>query len=353
MASAAAQDTSKRLDMLDVLRGFALCGILFVNMPPTFNAEWPQYAAGHMTVHLFYDLFIQQRFFPLFSLLFGIGFALLWFKIEHRRRRPRLILLRRFALLLLLGILHQLLQPGEALLPYAICALLLLLPLTFLPRRWFGYVTLIGGAVLTMLSLWYTGGGITLIPGIFLLGATLGTPRSGKAAMKAAPPQASAGTELPLIAALERFAWWQPAAAGFGIIAGSLCVWLAFTNENYYRSETFMAATGLLLMLTYACSIVTLAHSSIGPVIRQIFRPLGKMALTNYLGATVLMTAIKLVTAQAGWVWDSSQKMWLTMTALCFAILLLQWIGSVLWLTKFKQGPLEQLWRRVSYWGDR
>lgn len=254
----------------------------------------------------------------------------------QEKAHPRLILLRRFIALLLLGAAHQLLQPGEALLPYAVCALLLLLSLTFVPLKWFRYITLFGGVGFTLTSLLLTGGGISLIPGTFLVGAALRSPKTPETA---AP-----------VTALNTFHKWQFVCAFIGTLISGITVWLSFTAENFYRSEIFMATSGLIMMATYVLLVVLLAHSKIGDTVHKIFTPLGKMALTNYITATLLMVVAKVIAAQTGMIWDSSYKAWITMTVICLLILILQWIFSTLWLIKFKQGPLDNLWRKVTYW---
>src|SRR5699024_3486297 len=82
--------------------------------------------------------------------------------------------------------------------------------------------------------------------------------------------------------------------------------------------------------------------------LQAVFAPLGRMALSNYLGATILIIAVRLVVpdlsrfdAQGGYVAG---------LIACLAILALQMIVSSLWLRRFGQGPLEKLWRRVT-WG--
>ena len=81
-----------RIDSLDVVRGIAVCGIAFVNIAPIVRFDsWAENAVSH-----FLNLFVQQRFFPIFSLLFGVGFGMMWSRARERSQRPRLVLLRRF-----------------------------------------------------------------------------------------------------------------------------------------------------------------------------------------------------------------------------------------------------------------
>jgi hypothetical protein blinB_16097 len=75
-----------RIDSLDVVRGIAVCGIAFVNIAPIVRFDsWAENAVSH-----FLNLFVQQRFFPIFSLLFGIGFGMMWSRARERSQRPRL-----------------------------------------------------------------------------------------------------------------------------------------------------------------------------------------------------------------------------------------------------------------------
>src|SRR4051794_37064959 len=95
----------QRIVALDVLRGFALCGILLANVKPIahrgglLNTEHVPMTTVDTVLHLLVD----QRFFPIFSLLFGIGFSLI---LESAH--SRLALLRRMLALLAIGLFHLL-----------------------------------------------------------------------------------------------------------------------------------------------------------------------------------------------------------------------------------------------------
>ena len=113
---------------------------------------------------------MQQRFFPIFSLLFGIGFGMMWSRARERSQGPRLVLLRRILFLLALGIPHEMVHPGEALLPYATVALVILLPATWIPQRWLVPVTAGLGALSLVGLLAIGGGSIMIVPSLLLLG---------------------------------------------------------------------------------------------------------------------------------------------------------------------------------------
>ena len=151
-----------RIAALDVLRGVALCGILVANVQLIATSapalDTPPLGGVQSWLGL-----------PLFSLLFGIGFALLAESAAERARRPRLVLMRRLLVLLPVGLLHMLLWPGEILSSYAVVGLLVLLPSTWLPR-W-----AVAGLAVVLLptALIVAGGGPLMIAALFLTGSAL------------------------------------------------------------------------------------------------------------------------------------------------------------------------------------
>jgi len=75
-------DPKARIVALDALRGFALCGILIVDIWQTLRMRELPYAIGFL---------FHSRFFVIFSLLFGIGFGLFLDSAKSRSDRPRLL----------------------------------------------------------------------------------------------------------------------------------------------------------------------------------------------------------------------------------------------------------------------
>lgn len=143
MTETQAPSSTGRIDALDVLRGFALVGICLVNVE-FFNRPVAQSGAGippglhgfDWLVAWVVAYFFSGKFWTIFSLLFGMGFALM---LERARAAGRPFLpayLRRIGALLLFGLLHySLLWSGDILISYAIGALLLLVTL-FARGRW-------------------------------------------------------------------------------------------------------------------------------------------------------------------------------------------------------------------------
>ncbi|UNB46278.1 hypothetical protein [Staphylococcus coagulans] len=111
---------------MDYMRGFALLGIIFANIIPILKIQ-----GFHGQIDIDYmkylNILVEAKFFSIFSLLFGIGFYIFFNNAKRKDVNPYFLYLRRILFLLLLGIIHQIFQPGEALLFYAIIGLPLLL----------------------------------------------------------------------------------------------------------------------------------------------------------------------------------------------------------------------------------
>ena len=328
-APAATRAARPRLDGLDALRGFALVGIITVNIPTVVQIGFSEPVPELST---WLSSLVSGRFFTIFSLLFGVGFGMLMLSAPARTPRPRLALLRRLIVLGLLGALHMQLQPGEALLPYAIAGLIVLLPVTFLPPRpWSRILVTTAGAVLLVAATW-TGGGLSQIPGLFLLGCAAGL------------------TGLPAVIASSRrtLAWAAPLAAASTL--GTIAVFTLAPVE--VRTDVAGPAGGgvaLLMTIAYVSTFIALLHTPVRPLLVTVFSPLGRMALTNYLTATLLMVAAKFVWGAQFWA-AGTDRVWATAMAVCAAILVLQWIWSTLWLRFVGQGPIERLWRMATWW---
>ena len=128
MTDAVLQPTApqERIATLDVLRGFALGGILLMNMEsfvgPVFQANTgmdPGLAGADRIADGLVYFFIQGKFFTLFSLLFGMGFAIMAQRAEAAARPFAGLYWRRSLALLGIGLAHSLLVwSGDILVPY-------------------------------------------------------------------------------------------------------------------------------------------------------------------------------------------------------------------------------------------
>jgi uncharacterized protein len=394
MTPAVPTTPTERIVTLDILRGFALLGILVVNMAsfagtgralPT--TPWDSVASFVV------DALFSGKFNSLFSLLFAIGFTIQLERLEQRGGSDaQWIYIRRLLVLFAIGIAHAvLIWSGDVLHMYALLGFLLLLMRNVSDR------TLL---VLT--------GALLLVPALRSLALLLFLSPEGNAArtaVQAAMREASVaafnsggyvdvvaqnlrllnfshttafGLETNLLlgyalfvvtmligllagrhrwiqramenpALLRRVQWW---ALGIGIafgiaqaIAGRLVeqsipsVWFIVMRSGYSVSR-------VALMIFYVAVIVQLASHARW---RSWLTPLaaaGRMPLTNYLLQSVLCTAIFY-----GWGLGLRGQVGVALQlTLAFAIFFaLQVPFSILWFRRFSYGPMEYLWRMASY----
>lgn len=126
----------------DLVRGFALLGILLANMP-AFSEPLQEQLMNLKTydrsldqwVYTALQFAVQGKFYPLFSFLFGFGFVMIMKRAEQQGRRPVPLMMRRLLFLLFLGLAHAvLLWWGDVLFTYAVAGFVLLLFRRSTPR---------------------------------------------------------------------------------------------------------------------------------------------------------------------------------------------------------------------------
>jgi uncharacterized protein len=390
-------DADRRLQALDALRGFALLGIFLMNIewftrPPQHMGSGIDPAAtgpDHVAAMAVYVL-VQGKFWVLFSLLFGMGFALMSGRAVSGPAFRR-VYLRRCLALLGFGLAHGLLLwSGDILHAYALGGLLLL-ALDGIPRRawpWLGaglYIMVAGmlvlyGLVLGLLPLEAQqafarmaadtdraaaaaaaalGGGswpaavagnahafatitlpglVVLLPmvlGVFMLGAWLyGTGRFADVA-------AHCGWFARLAA------WTLP--TGAALTAASLAVGTHFDGMREAGPMTLASALLMLASLPLALGYLALFALALGT--RALARPLlwlapaGRMALTHYLLQSLVAALLF-----HGWgfgLWGQVGRA--GQVAIVVAVFALQVLASHWWLARYRFGPMEWLWRRISY----
>jgi uncharacterized protein len=123
-------DLKNRIHSLDLLRGFAVLGILIMNitsfsqismayMNPTIGAGLEGY---NQYFHAFNYIFADTRFMSIFSMLFGAGVVLFTQRIEAKGKRVAALHYKRMFWLLLFGLIHAyFIWVGDILVTYAIC----------------------------------------------------------------------------------------------------------------------------------------------------------------------------------------------------------------------------------------
>jgi uncharacterized protein len=145
---------SERLPILDVLRGFALMGILIMNMPGFSYSGWHEADGSHYWPGAFdqmaenvRDALFSGKFNSLFSVLFGLGFTIQYTRMQQSDPlHADSLYLRRLLVLFVIGVLHAcVFWFGDVLHVYALLGIVLLLGLRRVSDR--GLLWIMGGCI--------------------------------------------------------------------------------------------------------------------------------------------------------------------------------------------------------------
>jgi uncharacterized protein len=317
----------RRIAELDVLRGFALCGILVINIIGAL--VWVR-GTGGRDLPLPLAVLFHERFLVIFAVLFGAGFGLFLQRAGDRTRHPRLVLARRLAVLLVIGVVHFAVNPGEVLTAYALCGLLVLLPVSLLGGR---------AALAVAVLLLFVGPQIQTsygpIPGLLVLGyalAMLGVP----AALASRPGRVAA--VLGVCGGL--------AVLGNGVIvAGVRLPRVNVLGGGLGGTADLLGPTlALVTGLAYCAAVLLVLRTPLGPPLDAVLAPMGRMALTNYLSATLLFLTVGPLLG------IDSLADGPAIAGLTVGILVLQAVWSRWWLARFRFGPVEWAWRCLTWW---
>ncbi|WP_223554249.1 MULTISPECIES: DUF418 domain-containing protein [Lysinibacillus] len=329
-------ELNKRIDTLDYLRGFALLGIILVNIPALLWINPPETSID-IAYNRFLTLFVEGKFFSIFSFLFGVGFYIFISRAMAKNNNANLLFIRRMIILLLIGLVHFYFQPGEALTVYAIFGLI---ALPFYKVRKEINVTI--GLILLAVTAFY-GIKIAMPFPLILLGLAAGQYQIFE--------KINDNRKSIFIFTIIMF---------FISIGGLLYQWHyvpeAMVNvDNLTKVEFTEHVTNIekfsLIGLQFSpfvsafyvgLLILLLQH----PVCQSLLSPLknyGRMALTNYLGQTALILLIGNAFHLIGNI-RFIQSLWI-----CIGIYIFQLLFSEIWLKFFRFGPFEWLWRMGTY----
>jgi uncharacterized protein len=388
-----ATTSAERIEILDGLRGLALFGILLANI--LVWSGWVLMTDGQRLdlagadivtwQYRFHHLLIDGKFYTVFSLLFGAGFALQLARLSARGADGLRIYRRRVLILLGMGLIHSwLIWDGDILTLYALLGLVL-------PAfcRWSNRRLLVLAALL-----------IFVIPplgiGVFaLLGwepeqalYTMSFAMAQAMGANTAPDQAIAWVSrpdfmgwfswtfsgTPFSWAMRLETWRIPKVLGImliGMVVGRALASGTLLNNRALLAKvllgglaiglpvnTIYAARPALgqadwpslvgtvpLALAYAAGFV-LVWKSAHPVLRHLV-PVGRMALTNYLLHSVIGVVL-FYGIGFGLVGKLTPP---AIYAVAVTIFVAQVLFSRWWLDHHEQGPMERLWRKLTYAG--
>jgi uncharacterized membrane protein YeiB len=138
-----------------------------------------------------------------------------------------------------------------------------------------------------------------------------------------------------------------PLGVGLGVFASFLSTGQnpALDRDPFQTAMALMMIGNLPACLGYVSTLVLLLHSG-GPFSKvSILAPLGRMALTNYL--THSLVSGLYFYGYAGGHYGMARA---AQVGFVFTVIALQVVFSTWWLSKFRYGPMEWLWRAITYW---
>ena len=311
------------------------------------------------TVGVLGEVFVDQKFMGLFSLLFGAGMILFIDRASSRGRRAVRLNMWRNALLLVIGILHSILWYGDVLMAYAISSFFLV-AMRKLPNRALisvgavVFASSIGFALLaqdmantttvSLSGLWTPGDVPTqeLIALPFILGyflRALGLILIGAGIYRTGFMNGGMPARTYRLTAIVGIAIGLPlAAAGVVITAvNDYSREIAFIGQIPNTLGTIPASLGYM-------SIIILWNNRADSWLKEKLRATGRMALTNYLSQTVLgVLVLTVLLREVDFVNRAAVLLFV------FAVWALQVWWSQAWLSRFLFGPAEWLWRVATY----
>jgi len=397
--------TTQREIFMDVLRGFAILGIFIANLNGfswyngSAKATGPYLLPGaDNTMSFLHQMFIEGKFYSIFSLLFGWGIALQFKRAEEKGINALPTVRRRLFFMLLLGAVHLLLWPGDIVFFYAILAFVLL-PLRKLSNK----TLLITGCLLVLspillywlkmtwpvlnypadlaiktatkvesslftikseqdfLNIMKHGNSwfeqvqmnvvgffyrynylffVSRIPkvlGIFLIGYVIGRSDFYKNILQH-----------------KKIVYW---AIGIGLVVGLPAnYFLAYYMSNHGGDYWQLKTKGLYQTIFYALGVAPLAMAYVGlfmlsfqkvagKKVLSVFTPVGKMAFSNYILQTLIGSFVFLGPG-LGYFGEVGPVYY---TIFGVVVFIFQIILSTIWLKFFNYGPVEWIWRSATY----
>lgn len=392
--------TSKRLLSVDALRGFSLAGIVIVHMVENFiggpppaeamaavNQGWPD-----SVVEGFIFLFLRGKFFALFSFLFGLSFFIQMEKGAQKGPGFEGRFLWRLVLLLLIGIVHHMFYRGDILTIYALLGIVLI-PFYRVPTkvivaftcllflglgRYIIFAAFGSGSLFSDIELSPTSPAVTAYfevlksgsltevmlsntteghlmkldfqMGIFGRGyLTLGFFLMGLLAGRLRIFEKLGENRIKLRnALLVSLALFLISMVGMGLLFSAASQNGQNTDMNSWISMFALSAydlSNIFMTSMLICGFLMIYLKIKGERFLVRFAPYGRMALSNYFLQTIIGTALLY-----GWGMGFLAELRNIYTfGIAILIIIAQMFFSKWWLNRFQYGPLEWLWRSLTY----
>lgn len=385
-------NSQPRIKSLDVIRGIAILGILFMNafaqqaLPhfALYSPDWNgQGTSIDTAIYVFQSIFFDGRFMSLFSLLFGVGLVIQTQSWQRKNQSPSKWISRRLLWLAVFGAIHvTFVWSGDILLVYAMTGLVF-----FRAARWQARTQLIVGIVLMLIAASLFA--MLTSQAVFApetmtgpyLGETLPISEAALAALRETNTGAYFSEQLPIRLGV----YYNTAISGLpvfmchvggmmligmslyqrgffstnkGIVSSSIIgiigLLIALSIVNYRMTVGYNAESGIVMQLLnmsisvmisvfYAKLIVVLIGR--GSKVLQPFAAVGRMALTLYLSQSFLMVLVfQWLAPSLFGTLDRASLMLIVVALTTVQVIFANW-----WLKHNAMGPLEALWRTLSF----
>ncbi|QCJ45421.1 DUF418 domain-containing protein (plasmid) [Bacillus sp. S3] len=367
---------NSRIHIIDSIRGLAILGIILVNIP---SFAWPEiydsfpssywHTPAEKLLHDILSLLVQSSFYPVFATLFGVSMLFVFQSAEKKGLNQYFVFLKRLIILLIIGLAHALfIWHGDILVVYALLGLLLLpfyrlsakllfkigLTLWLVPNAFYGLWLFVTKAVIIpydntsaiqeVIKQYHSGilaafnqnihewsqlYSLASLPFIFisifpmlLFGLSL-----AKSNLLSVIAENRLNVNLVLI--------------GSGVIGLSLKALPLIGPSNMLFSHLAEVFGGPIVGLFYALLMVKFANKL--AQFQTALSYVGRMSLSNYVFQSLTGFLIFKVLGLYGKISTIH-----TIT-IALIIISMQLIISKWWIKKFNCGPLENMWKKLTY----
>ncbi|RLD50811.1 MAG: hypothetical protein DRJ05_19150 [Bacteroidetes bacterium] len=386
-------DPKARITQVDILRGFALFGVLLVNVFG-YNSSFFDFGGFYKTFNdplnsMVFNLVIgfgADKFIFIFSFLFGVGFSIMYLKYQADEQHFYRLYLRRLLVLMLFGIIHIVFfWAGDILFSYSLMGIILLFSrklhsglllffsvfayfypiihialqsvLPFLPDALSSVTDITMPTVIDI----YSGGSYSEI---FILRLNEYYAFRNINLIYYAPKVISLfflGYLFYKHKYLERinsspgrysvvFVVLFTIGIVLNLFTDNIVNTLADPETNSFYLAIYMLVfeiTNIFLGLSYILMILILSQIVFFKTILNPLKYVGRMALTNYLMQSIIFTTIMY---SYGFGKFGSFQPW-QLVIFAVVVFVLQIFISKIWLQNFRFGPLEWIWRKLTYLG--
>lgn len=387
-------DLKQRIHSLDLLRGFAVLGILIMNitsfsqvsmayMNPTIGAGLEGY---NKYFHAFNYIFADTRFMSIFSILFGAGVILFTQRIEAKGKKAFGLHYKRLFWLLLFGFVHAyLIWHGDILVAYAICGGLVYFFRKSSARKLFVFSAIFFLIPIGFNALTYYGMPSEQLENIY----SFFNPSTQEIAKQTEAMLGSYADQVPLrvkeaimlqtLAFMIEIFWRTMSMMLLGMLlyktgilsaekshsfflkmmAIGFVVGLIFSGFGLYHSyalqwkgayvmnigANYKFVSGVSMALGYIGLLMWFYKKGIGKPLQSRLQSAGRMAFTNYIGMSVICGFI--FYGHGLGLFGSLDRLQQFLVVIAIWVLILA--VSPLVLKTYRFGPLEWLWRKLTY----